>query len=352
MATSRSDSTPLGGTTPSRRQFFHSAGLTAGGLYALAGPSLVGPWVSGAEAAELKRSYVGGRFGLELDGGFCGLINGFEGGNYAADIATSTVGTDRFLRKILGTVRVEPLTIETGFEMAKPFYDWIGRTMNGEGARKNGAIIEMDQGFNVISRRSFTNMIISEVEFPALNASEKNAVGLTVTIVPEQVKLEAASGKLPQGTGTKPVQKAATASNYRLNIQGLEQVTQRANSVNAFSFKQKIVSQTVGQSRFAQVLPAGAEFTNLSFSVAEANAGPLYAWFDDFVLKGNNAVVKERQGVLEYLGPDMKLVLATVQFIGLGIIRLATEGTAGVGEQIRRTKAEMLCQRITLTPGA
>lgn len=348
MANPSSDSTPVSGTNPSRRQFFHKAGLTAGGLYALAGPSLAGPWVSGAEAAEKPRSYVAGRFGLELDGVFCGLINAFEGGNYAADVITSVQGTDRFPKKILGPVKVEPLTVETGFEMGKPWYDWINKTMNLEFVRKNVTIVEMDQGFKEMSRRSFSNAIISEVEFPALNGSAKTPVALTVSITAEQLKLEAGTGKQVPASMAKGGQKAAMASNFRLNIQGLEQVTQRASRVDAFSFTQKIAAHTAGQSRMAQLSPTQPEFTNLAFSVGEANAGPLYAWFDDFVLKGGSNA-KERPGILEYLGPDMKAPLATVQFSGLGIFKLATEGPSAGGDQIRRAKAEMYCQRFTAT---
>src|SRR6266508_3523959 len=103
MPNSSSDSTPVRDAGPSRRQFFHKAGLAAGGLYALAGPSILRPWVSAAEAAEKQRSYVGGRFGLEIDNTYCGAINQFEGGNYTADVTSITQGTDRIPRKNLGT---------------------------------------------------------------------------------------------------------------------------------------------------------------------------------------------------------------------------------------------------------
>ena len=130
MPNSSSDSTPVRDAGPSRRQFFHKAGLAAGGLYALAGPSIFRPWVSAAEAAE-KRSYVGGRFGLEIDKTYCGAISQFEGGNFTADVVSERPGTDRIPRKHLGTPRIEPITVETGLDMGKPWYDWIARTMSG-----------------------------------------------------------------------------------------------------------------------------------------------------------------------------------------------------------------------------
>src|SRR5712691_13068046 len=124
MPNSISDSTPVRDAGPSRRQFFHKAGLAAGGVYALASPSILRTWVSGAEAAD-KRSYVGGRFGLEIDKTYCGTVNQFEGGNFTADIVSERQGQDRIPRKRLGTPRIEPITVETGLDMDKAWYDWI-----------------------------------------------------------------------------------------------------------------------------------------------------------------------------------------------------------------------------------
>lgn len=100
MPNSSSDSTPVRGTPPSRRQFFHKAGLTAG----------VGHWLAGAEAATNKRSYVAGRFGLELDGVFRGFLSSFEGGNITADVVTEATGTDRIQRIQLSNPKIEPDT--------------------------------------------------------------------------------------------------------------------------------------------------------------------------------------------------------------------------------------------------
>lgn len=349
MANSSSDATPVNGTSPSRRQFFHTAALTAGGMYALAAPSLAGPWVAGVEAAE-KRSYIPGRFGLELDGVFCGMVSAFEGENLAADVVVVRQGTDRFPRKQLGNLKIEPITVEVGLEMNKPWNDWITKTLNLENVRKNGAIIEMDQNFKEVGRRTFTNAFISEIEFPACDAgAAKTPVTITVTIAPEQLKLEGGSGKQAPSAGAKG-QKSLLASNYRLNIQGLEQATQRATKIEAFGFKQSIVVQQGGQSKVPQVAPGPADFTNLTVFVSDAYAGPMYAWFDDFVVKGNNTAAKERPGVLEFLSADLKTPIAAVQLYGLGVFKISSDPPPANSEKSRRTKVEMYCQRMTFNP--
>ena len=275
------------------------------------------------------------------------MVSAFQGGNIVADVVTERQGPG-FPRKHLGNLKVEPITIEVGLEMTKPFYEWMSKTLNLENVRKNGAIIEMDQTFKEVGRRTFTNAFISEIEFPACDGSVRTAAAITVTIAPEQVKLEGGSGKQITSAGGKG-QKSLVSSNYRLNIQGLEQATQRASKIEAFGFKQSIVDQQAGQSRVPQKASGQVEFTNLVVSISEASAGPMYAWFDDFVVKGNNSAAKERPGVLEFLSIDMKTTIAAVQFYGLGVFKISSDSSAGA-ERTRLTKVEMYCQRMTFSP--
>jgi hypothetical protein len=343
MPNSSFDSTPVRDAGPSRRQFFHKAGLAAGGLYALAGPSILRPWVSAAEAAEKQRSFVGGRFGLEIEKTYCGAINQFEGGNFTADVVSERVGQDRIPRKHLGIPRIEPITVETGLDMDKLWYDWIARTMGGEVARRSGAVMELDLNSKEIGRRTFTNALISEIEFPTLDAAAKDQGKMTVSFVPEQLQLVAGSGK-QYPTGAK---KNWLASNFRLSIQGLEAATQRATKINAFTIKQQTSVGPLGASKFSSIAPGPLDFPNLAVTVPEANSGPLYAWLDDFLVKGNNGAGKDRPGVLEFLGVDQK-PLAAVQLAGVGIFKLSTEGSSGM-DKVRQVRAEIFCQKMTFS---
>ena len=75
----------------------------------------------------------------------------------------------------------------------------------------------------------------------------------------------------------------------------------------------------------------------------------MYAWFDDFVVKGNNSAAKERPGVLEFLSTDMKTTVAAVQFYSLGVFRISSDPAPANSEKARLTKVEMYCQRITFS---
>jgi hypothetical protein len=200
--------------------------------------------------------------------------------------------------------------------MAKPWYEWISRTMNGEPLRKSGAVIELDQNSKEIGRRIFTNALLSEIEFPASDATNaKDPWKLTVSFVPEQLQVVSGPG---------------------------------ATKIEAFAIKQQIVVGGLGGTKSSALTPGFLEFPNLEVSVPEAFAGPLYGWIDDFVVKGNNGTTKERPGLLEYLAPDGK-PFASVQLIGLGVFKISTEGGPPNVERQRRTKVDMYCQRMTAT---
>jgi hypothetical protein len=167
---------------------------------------------------------------------------------------------------------------------------------------------------------------------------------MTVSFVPEQLQLVAGSGKqYPSGEKKKNW----LASNFRLSIQGLEAATQRAARIAAFTIKQQVIAGPPGASKFSSMGPGPLDFPNLGISVPEASSGPLYAWLDDFLVKGNNGPGKDRPGVLEFLAPDQK-PLAAVQLAGVGIFKLSTESSSGA-EKARQVRAELFCQTMTFT---
>ncbi|HWF86401.1 MAG TPA: hypothetical protein VG222_16185, partial [Vicinamibacterales bacterium] len=84
----------------------------------------------------------------------------------------------------------------------------------------------------------------------------------------------------------------------------------------------------------------------------EAAADQLYAWHEDFVINGNNGQDKEKGGTLEYMSANMKDVLFTLTFSGLGIFKLTPEKVEAGSENVRRVKAEMYCEQITFKEGS
>lgn len=346
MASKHRDDASASHVPHSRREFLRKAAQTAGGLIALSSPLVSGPWLSSAAAADTKRSYVAGRFALELDGQFAGFVTGFEGGNLVGQVISLKVA-DGSVRKQIGGMKIEPISIETGLSMEKPFYEWIKAILDGKAGPKNGAIIAMDFNNKEVGRRIFFNALITEIEFPACDAASKEAARMTITLTPESLRFDPPSLKQAPLPVTK--QKQWLPSNFRLNIQGLEPATARVNKVEALVIKQKVTEEAVGQRRDIQKGPSPPEYPNLVITLPESQAGLFYAWHQDFVIKGNNGQDKEKPGVLEILSPDLKSVLASLQFQNLGIFKVAPEPGQAGAEAIGRIKAEMYCEKITAT---
>jgi hypothetical protein len=76
------------------------------------------------------------------------------------------------------------------------------------------------------------------------------------------------------------------------------------------------------------------------------------AWFDDFVVSGNNSDAAERKGSLTLLAPNLAEELVRIDFAGLGIFRLTGDPDPDVPPgAIATMTAELYCEQMTLVPG-
>lgn len=298
-------------------------------------------------AAGPGRGYVAGRFALELDGVLMGFVQSAEGGHAYSDVVSERVGPERIQRKHIGNVKYEDITIKVGANMPKAFYQWMQETMAGQSSRKNGAIIAADYNYRETERLTFTNALITEISFPTLDASSKDPAYITIKISPETTRRKQPSGKQLQPVGSK--QKQWLPANFRLRIDGLEQATSRVNKIEALTVKQKVVADAVGESRDYEIEPTTLEIPNLVVTVAGQEADAWYDWADSFIIAGENGADKEKNGTLEFLAPNLKDVLFSLNFQHLGIFKLTPEKVEAGAEQIRRIKAEMYVEEMTLS---
>lgn len=333
---------------PSRRDFLSRVGFLAGGMAVLSIPG----FRTVALAATIDRSYSAGKFALELDGQFVGFLKSADGGFPKGEVVTELVGpSSPFPSKHLTSLKYQDIAIQCDPSLPKPLFDWISAALNKSYVRKNGAIITADFDYKERSRLQFNQALISEIGLPACDAASKDAGFLTVTFGPEFTTPSAGKGVSVTGAVGSKQQKNWSSGNFRLRIQGLEDACKSVSKIEALVIKQTLAQNQVGEMRDYQKEPAKMEFSNLVITVAESQAGPFYAWFEDFAVKGNNGQDRERPGILELLAPDLKEVLLTVNFSNLGIFSFAPDKQMAGGDAIRRVKVEMYCERLTLAQG-
>jgi phage tail-like protein len=303
-------------------------------------------------ATNNDRVYTAGRFAMDLGGQFAGWISSIEGGHATSDVVVEKLGADMIQHKHLAGVKYEDISVSCGTAMSKAFYSWIQASLDRKHVRKDGAIITADYDQKEVGRLNFFHALITEVGFPALDAASKDAAKMTIKFAPEYTRVQPKTGSAAQSPIGKGEQKKWLPSNFRLKIDGLDKACTKVNKIEALTIKQKVVEDPCGEQRDYPKVPASIEYPNLVITCAESHADDLYKWHEDFVIAGNNSNDKEKGGTLEFLTANLKDVLFTLTFSGLGIFKLTPEKVEAGSENVRRVKAEMYCEQITFKEGS
>jgi hypothetical protein len=291
------------------------------------------------------RSYIAGGFLLHLDNKNVGFVRSVEGGDATSDVVLERIGADRIVKKHLAGVRYEPIEMQADLDLDQSFYEWITAGLDGSYARKSGAFTALDANLKSIGELTFMNALITEITFPAADASSKEPAFLSLKFQPEITRMSRKAGGRVVVPKVK-TQKQWLPSNFRLKIDGLDEACKLVSKVEVLTIKQKFTEYSTGELRDYEILPTSIEIPNLVVSLAYSHADHFYKWHEDFVIKGNNDDQQEKNGTLEYLSPDLKQVLLTLTFKHLGIFKLTPEKVEAHREQIRRVRAEMYCEQI------
>jgi hypothetical protein len=171
------------------------------------------------------------------------------------------------------------IEVRVGTGMSEDFYDWIDQAMRGHSASRKGAFVTLDAQRKEIGRRTFDDLSISRIVFPALDTSSKEPAALTVELAgatesatPKQAAVKAAIG---------PKQKAWHTSNFKFELGGLPPL--RVTKIDALTWK-------VTQKKIPKVV--------LHLRAADAEA--LRAWKKAAQAKGASLAVREKQGKITY----------------------------------------------------
>lgn len=266
-------------------------------------------------------------FALRLDGKDVTILKQVEGGAISAEVQRTPGGRQHYLKKHIGKPFVEDFSIQVGWTLSQALFDWIAASWTRNPRKSDGAILACDHNLAIQTERAFSNALISETAFPALDAASKEPATLTVRFSPETITPKPGTGKLTLGSLGK--QKLWQTSNFRLEIEGLE--TGKVKAIDSFS-----IIRPSGPE------PAKIDFPDLKISIAEPLAQSWIDWHADFVVKGNHEDKHEKNGKILFLAPDLKTQLARVDLHNLGIFRLSTE--SGGGSHAGLIKAELYCE--------
>ena len=330
---------------PSRRDFVTKTSILAGGFLAFGWPFLTRRSRSAFAAQPRQVVQSGGavRYRLELNRAIVGPLQTTEGGVVSGEIITYQDGNAPILKKRLGRLEIEDIVFTCGANLSTPFFQWLGETLSQQGRRKNGAIVTVNQNGQIIDRREFQNALVKEIVFPGLDVASNEPGYFKVTVTPERIRYESSSS----GQAVSPSQAnqaVLSSSKFRLLIEGLEQACTFVRGIEPLVVKQEIIHYAdgggAGESRIS---PGRPEVGNLVITLPQHQAGPFTAWFSSFVLQKQTAG-NIKQGVLEFLSPNGRTVLAGLGLGNLGIFRMIPVAVGGSPH----VQVEMFCETIQL----
>jgi phage tail-like protein len=337
-------------THQDRRSFLKAMGGTT--AIAAAVPALFNPPQADAQDADVAgaagagaRSFTSGKFAIELDGKIAGWLISAEGGHAVGDVVTEKIGPDHIQRKHIGAVKYEDITISCGSATSRALEGWVKSVLQRDVQRHDGAIVSVDQQLREVGRLTFSNAVITEIGFPALDAGSKDAAKLTVKFAPEMTRRNAGSGKTLAAPG---VEKRWTSRDFKLEIDGLD--CTHVNKIEALTVKQKVTENAVAEQGDSLDV-AAVEIPNLVITLSESTADSFYDWHEDFLIRGNNGQEQEKGGQLTWLQANRLGEIGKLTFRHLGIFKLAAEKVEAASENIRRVKVEMYCEDMALNFG-
>jgi len=297
------------------------------------------------------RSYVSGNFMFNLDGVKCGFCKSIEGGAITAEVVSEPVGPDYVTRKHLGKPKYEDFTMQLGFAMSKPIYEWIKASWSANYQRKKGSIIACNHKLESVSEREFFEALITETTIPAMDGSSKEPAYMTLKFSPEYIRFKKGDAKKASGEygSTKGEQKLWLPCNFRLEIPGLD--CSRVSKVDSFTIKQSSIEDHVGDSRESSREPGKLEFPNLKVTLSERQIETWQAWHEDFVINGNNGQEFEKGGALVFLSSNRKDELGRINFKQMGIFKLSPDKSEANADQIKRVTAELYVEEMAFEYG-
>jgi hypothetical protein len=288
-----------------------------------------------------QRTYTAGRFVLDIDGYNVGFLKKFEGLNMEADIVANDLGPDNMQKKHVSNIKWTPGKATVGIGMGKGMYEWIKAAFDKGYVTKNGTFTAADFDYKAQSQLTFFNALITGVTVPKLDGASKDAAYFDVEFDAEQVRWAKGGGEVIKGK-IGPKQKAWLCSNFRVTMGSLP--CNRIATVDSFTWKCAVASDQIGTFREATKHPAKVTTPDLKFSISKADhqawADAARKWFVD----GNHLEADEMNGLIEFLGPDMKTVLGSIELLGCGFKKFGQDSMEANSEKIARFNVEMYCE--------
>jgi len=305
------------------------------------------------------RSYAAGHFSLAIDGhATTSYLKSVDGGSARGQVVDDPSGSNQDRVKHLATVEIEPFSIEMGLTGGREVLQWIQGSMNRKFTRRNGEITHANFDLFQTYSHEFSDALITECTFPALDAASKEGGFLKFKFLPEFIKTkvlsgseESKSGRRIEGrVGPEVRQKRWSPSAFRFTLDSLDEM-RNVNKIESFTIKQNVKKLYTGADRFPQIEPTKIEYPNITGTVPLQHARGLLEWHEEYIRQGKKDRPAQKTGMIEFLSTDRKSTLFTIQLQEVGIAFAGIESATANAESIKRVKFELYVHRMEMDLG-
>lgn len=289
-------------------------------------------------AINTGKSYAVGKYVLQTDGAspqFLGLLNGFQGCRPKGSVAKDPPNANGVFRKNIAGIANESCVLRFTNSMEPAFWALIADMAKGTVAPRSFQILSASFDYKVQAGIRLVDAIPTKFIIPQLDASGKGGPTFQLTLVPDSL-LPVGSGVIGASIKGPVSAKKKAATNYVFKLGTLEM--KRVNKLGPI----EVSLAGSGTQRDVQI-------SDFDVSLALVDAPPVRAWFDDFVIQGNNAPANEQTATLELTDASLKDPLMTFTLKGVGIFDVFDEVREASSDQIGRAIFSLYAEELNLT---
>lgn len=221
---------------------------------------------------------------LELSGIPCVLVYDVHGGEPIPEVVSEQVAGEPMPKKRIASIHYSEISFNVNRRACPAFNDWLRQsTSRPDGVKMDGSIVYIPGDGGPSERMNFLRAVLTEIQLPRVMPNDKSFQWtLSAKLKPEQTVKTTTSGHLP----SIPVAGYLCGRNWHFDSSPLSGTYFDRIAVNWSPSSQPLEK------------PGPITVSDLSITVPEANAAPLYEWFDAFVVRGRNGDSSERFATL------------------------------------------------------
>jgi len=269
--------------------------------------------------AVTPNAYAGSRFAVTVGSHSAGYVKSFTQGNFKGSLNETSTSTEHWMKKNIASWEFSPFSMEVSFAMGKGLMDWMQAAMDSNAVPMDGSVIVADFNGKAIREVQFFRSYITEIEIPALSATDKANIFIKLSFMPTELKYMKASGDIAKPS-VGPNTKSITGNNFSLKLGSFNCKT--VNKVEAHKWTCTVKPDPHGEAQFPELAATTMKQPDLKFTINALHGQQFEDWAKAWFMDGKREEKDELSGSLDFLGPDMKTVMASLTFANVGLQEL------------------------------